>query len=113
MHLHHADYNSSKSSSLALRVIAQSEGIAGWPLVAASADIEMLAKAEHDRWATCKRLAGWRSGPVRDNALRIHPDLVPWSDLTDATQDYDRDPVRKLPELLCSIGYQLAIKPKN
>ncbi len=113
MNRQQADHISVKLRALGLRMVAQTEGVAGWPRQPTAEEIEMLAKAEHDRWATCKRLAGWRSGPVRDNALRIHPDLVPWSDLTDATQDYDRDPVRKLPELLCSIGYQLAIKPKN
>lgn len=48
-----------------------------------------LLKAEHNRWWTERLLADWRLGP-RDNARRRHPNLVPFEDLDEPTQDLDK-----------------------
>lgn len=44
--------------------------------------LELLAETEHERWMVQRRLNGCRYGPLRDNARRLHQNLVP----------YDRSP---------------------
>jgi hypothetical protein len=48
-----------------------------------------LAVLEHERWMADRRLNGWRLGEVRDNARKIHTDLVPFDDLSDAVKAFD------------------------
>jgi voltage-gated potassium channel Kch len=69
------------------------------------AEVEVMARLEHDRWLTERRRAGWRPGP-RDQARRTSPYLVPWEELSEAVRDSDRMFVRQLPHLLASIGLQ-------
>jgi hypothetical protein len=38
-----------------------------------------MAQAEHENWCRYYRRAGWKHGPVRDDAHRIHDKLVDWS----------------------------------
>ncbi len=44
---------------------------------------------EHQRWMRFHSLLGWRYGPVRDNAARVHPLMVPFADLSLAEQIKD------------------------
>lgn len=37
-----------------------------------------MAEAEHNDWCRYYRRAGWRDGPVRDDARKIHDGLVSW-----------------------------------
>lgn len=57
--------------------------------------LEELASLEHDAWWIDRELDGWQLGK-RDNARKLHPDLIPYSELTDATKDYDRSHVAML-----------------
>ena len=61
---------------------------------ATPADLEELAELEHERWMVERRLGGWQHGAVRDNFRRIHPDLIPYAALNDATKQYDREIVK-------------------
>jgi len=70
----------------------------------APAEVERLAIIEHRRWAVERWLDGWRYGPQRDNAQKLHPQLIPYADLTDAMQDLDRFAVRLVPALLARSG---------
>lgn len=72
-------------------------------------DVEKLAQIEHCRWMEEKFMDGWRYGVVRDDERRLHPDLVPWSDLPDDRKNIDRFLISKIPELLRILGYQLHI----
>lgn len=38
-----------------------------------------MARAEHEDWCRYYRRAGWKHGPARDDAHRIHDKLVDWS----------------------------------
>jgi hypothetical protein len=74
--------------------------------------IEMLARAEHDRWVAEKRRNGWIPAPGKSRAdrndrLRLHNFLFPWDELDSETQDLDRDTVRKIPEFLAAAGYEI------
>ena len=66
--------------------------------------LELLAETEHERWMACYRLAGWKQGE-RNDIKKIHPDLVPYSQVDDKTKEFDRDTVKKLAD------YQSAALP--
>jgi hypothetical protein len=70
-------------------------------------EIEVLARIEHDRWASDLERDGWRSGPVKDPVARRHPLLVPWSELSEDDRDKDRAAVRNLPAMLLRAGFAI------
>lgn len=82
-----------------------------------AAELEEMSRAEHDRWMAAKLVQGWTHGPVRDDARRIHPDIVPYDDLSEAIKDLDREQVRIMTRLLAATGRRalriltLAIRP--
>jgi RyR domain len=78
------------------------------PLVAfLPVEIELLAEMEHVRWSAERASKGWTLGPVRDEAAKRTPYLVPYADLPEAIKEYDRAPVRDIPNLLAGIGYRV------
>lgn len=44
---------------------------------------------EHQRWMRFHSLLGWRYGPERDNAARVHPLMLPYAALSEAEQAKD------------------------
>lgn len=47
---------------------------------------DKTAREEHDRWMAAKTADGWEYGPVRDNARKLHPSMVPFEYLTPGEQ---------------------------
>lgn len=43
----------------------------------------------HDDWVRAYEKMGWRYGPVRDRAVKTHPDMVPFDQLEQREQDKD------------------------
>jgi hypothetical protein len=83
---------------------ARWRGVRGMPrlhdeemLFTGPGEFELLARLEHERWNAQRRMEGWRSTkqPRKDDARRLHPSLVPYDDLTDDVQEYDRVYVRR------------------
>lgn len=71
-------------------------------------EIETMAIAEHDRWNADRYLAGWEfAPPPKNEKLRTHPCLVEWEELSNDIQEYDREPVRNIPQLLRLIGKEV------
>jgi len=64
------------------------------------AQVEMLAELEHRRWLAERRLANWTFAPVKNEVRRENPNLVAWEKLSEEIKDYDRNAVRKIPDLL-------------
>ncbi len=67
------------------------------PLFSDEIELEQLAELEHERWCAERRMDGWRSahiGEKQDKVRRLHPDLRPYGELPDQTQEYDRVNVR-------------------
>ena len=62
--------------------------------------LEKLAQLEHRRWMADKHLAGYSFGPERDEDHMLHPDLIPWEELSDEDREKDRDNIRQIPKLL-------------
>lgn len=71
--------------------------------------VEAMSELEHARWCRERRAAGWRYGRTRkDDRRKLHPLLVPWSELTEDKRDLDRELVRQRPAILARAGYRLA-----
>ncbi len=47
------------------------------------------ADAQHEQWRRDRLADGWRHGPVRDEAAKTNPMLVPYAELPDAERRKD------------------------
>lgn len=71
------------------------------------AQVELLARAEHDRWVAERLADGWVSGPVRDPEAKTTPYLVDYDELAEEVKEYDRQPMRELVGRLAAAGFAL------
>lgn len=68
---------------------------------------EVLAENTHDHWASKRMAEGWCYGPVRDDAKKEHPDLVPYSELPEAEKEYDRTTAMETLKAIIAAGYRI------
>ncbi|KLO29879.1 hypothetical protein ABH37_02250 [Mycobacterium haemophilum] len=61
-----------------------------------------MARAEHEDWCRYYRRNGWKYGPIRDDARRIHDKLVDWS-VVESKPDLVEAAVRSLAATLWSL----------
>lgn len=54
---------------------------------AITALIERLAEHNHDIWAQQRMREGWTYGPQRDDAKKLHLDLVPYDQLPESEKE--------------------------
>ena len=71
--------------------------------------IEALAENVHDTWAKGRIDEGWTYGPVRDDARKQHPCLVPYSDLPESEKAYDRATAISTLKFICKKGYGIEL----
>ncbi len=77
------------------------------------AEVERLARLEHERWMAEKRKNGWRHGPKKDGNAKTHPCLVPYDQLPPDEQEKDRSAVRLIPPTLAKVGFRVhRLQPK-
>lgn len=73
---------------------------------------ESIAKNVHETWAATRMAAGWKYGPERDDALKLHPDLVPYEDLPEEEKQFDRLTGENTIKFIIKMGYRItAINP--
>lgn len=58
--------------------------------------LEALSEAEHKSWFADRVVNGWRYGETRDNRRKRHPDLVPYSELSEKVKELDRQQIQTL-----------------
>ena len=68
---------------------------------------ELLAKNTHEVWAKQRLSEGWRYGPRRDDALKEHPCLIPYEQLSEIEKQYDRNTALETLKLLMALGYNV------
>lgn len=73
--------------------------------------LEALSKAEHNRWCAYMYYKGWKPGEKRDDALKIHTDLIPYEALSEEIKQYDRNVILNMPLLLKELGYKIVGNP--
>lgn len=71
----------------------------------------MLAENTHEVWAKGRMDEGWTYGPVRKDARKQHPCMVPYSELPDSEKEYDRNTSMETFRLIISRGF--VIKNRN
>ena len=69
--------------------------------------IEAIAENSHDIWARQRMDDGWSYGPKRDDDHKKHPDLIPYSDLSESEKEYDRKTARGILELVQRLGFKI------
>ncbi|MCH5234098.1 MAG: Ryanodine receptor Ryr [Muribaculaceae bacterium] len=68
---------------------------------------EAIAENAHDIWARARMDEGWTYGPVRNDALKQHPDLVPYSRLPESEKEYDRLMAMNTLRLVHRLGFKI------
>ncbi|MFN2215011.1 MAG: RyR domain-containing protein, partial [Anaerolineales bacterium] len=71
------------------------------------AEVEEMARWEHERWYRERREDGWREGPERDDKKKTNPDLVDWEVLEEEEKEKNRRYVRSIPGSLSRAGFQV------
>lgn len=72
--------------------------------------VEKLAENVHDVWAASRIAEGWTYGPVRDDATKQTPCLVPYDRLPESEKDYDRNTAMGTLKLILSLGFEITKK---
>lgn len=70
-------------------------------------EVEMLAKEEHERWCREQTIQGWKYGKPRNDAEKLHPNLVPWNRLTEDDKEKDREVIYAIPRILKELGFSI------
>lgn len=69
--------------------------------------VEALAENVHDTWAKGRIDDGWTYGPVRDDAKKYHPCLVPYGELPESEKEYDRNTAISTLKFIVKKGYAI------
>ena len=75
-------------------------------------EIELLARMEHQRWWADRALDGWTLGK-RNDERKLHPDLIPYDELSEEIRNYDRLAVGSMVRIVEDEGWQLASSPNR
>lgn len=68
---------------------------------------ELLAENAHDVWAAGRMAEGWRYGEQRDDARKLHPDLLPYAELTEGEKEYDRRTAMETLKVIIALGFEI------
>lgn len=68
---------------------------------------EQIAENVHDIWAQGRIADGWTYGEKRDDESKKTPCLVPYSELTEAEKEYDRNTAIETLKLIVALGYKI------
>lgn len=74
---------------------------------------EAIAENAHDIWARARMDEGWTYGPIRDDANKRHPDLVPYAQLPDSEKEYDRVMAMNTLRLVRRLGFDILNRNKE
>ena len=68
---------------------------------------EAIAENAHNVWAEARMKEGWHYGKERNDAEKLHPDLVPYTALPDSEKEYDRIMAFNTIKLVKKLGYDI------
>ena len=69
--------------------------------------IEQMAKNVHEVWAQSRMDQGWTYGEERNDALKHHPCLIPYEELSEVEKAYDRDTAVGTLKLISKLGFKI------
>ncbi len=105
--------NLHQAENIGIKLAAVKYGMEAWndygkeKFTFEASELSCMAEMEHIRWYDEKISAGWKYAAKRDDARKLHPDLVQWNQLTPEAQQKDMDAVRLIPHLLARAGLQV------
>jgi hypothetical protein len=70
-------------------------------------NIERLAEAEHDGWMEHRSRNGWRWAETRDDARKLHPDMLPYANLPEREKGKDRNTIRHYRDFAARAGFRI------
>ena len=73
---------------------------------------EAIAENAHEVWAETRRNEGWTYGPVRNDAKKQHPDMLPYNLLPESEKEYDRIMAMNTIKLVKKLGWEFLKKKK-
>ncbi len=69
---------------------------------------EDIAKNVHEVWANTRISQGWTYGVERNDALKQHPCLVPYEELSESEKEYDRNTAQETLKLIVKLGFNIS-----
>lgn len=70
--------------------------------------VEQIAKNVHEVWAQSRMEQGWIYGAERNDALKQHPCLIPYEELSEVEKAYDRDTALGTLKLISKLGFKIS-----
>ncbi len=74
---------------------------------------EKLALNVHENWSAGRIREGWVYGPVRNDLEKTTPCLIPYEELPDSEQEYDRNTALETIRLILKLGYTITPKEET
>lgn len=74
---------------------------------------EQMAENVHEIWAATRIEQGWTYGPERNDALKHHPCLVPYSELPESEKVYDRNTSIETLKFILAKGWMIKKENEN
>jgi len=68
---------------------------------------EKLSENTHEIWAQTRMNNGWTYGTERNDEKKLHPCLVPYSELPESEKEYDRNTSLEALKLIVKLGYRI------
>jgi len=68
---------------------------------------EKLSENVHNSWAEQRIKEDWKYGEKRDDKLKTHPSLIPYSELPESEKEYDRITVDNTLKAIVKLGYKI------
>lgn len=68
---------------------------------------ESIAKNVHEVWAAGRLADGWTYGEKRNDALKQHPCLVPYEELSEEEREYDRQTSQETLKMIVKMGWKI------
>lgn len=69
---------------------------------------EQMAENVHEIWAATRIEQGWIYGPERNDSLKHHPCLVPYSELPESEKVYDRNTNIETLKFILAKGWKIS-----
>lgn len=73
---------------------------------------EAIAENAHEVWAFNRKQEGWKYGPERDDAKKLNPDMVAYSQLPESEKLYDREMAINTIKLVKKLGWDIVKRKK-
>ena len=68
---------------------------------------EQIAANVHDVWSAGRIAEGWQYGKERNDALKLHPCLVPYDELPESEKEFDRKTAMETLKLIHKLGFEI------